>query len=143
MLRHGIFRERMAEMATDSIRALLLELAGYDVRVFEFVGGEHTAKNVMLAATRRPAGRTGAELAQIRAELQVQMRLVGATRQRLAERMGELVGGPRAEGVRQPRTARTMPLPGLPGGVASRRRRRVAAAPAARGGGGGDGNQTE
>jgi hypothetical protein len=93
MLRHGIFRERMAEMVTDSVRALLLELAGYEVRVFEFVGGEHTAKNVMLAATKRRERRTEAERAQIRAELGVQMQMAGATRQRLAERMGELGGG--------------------------------------------------
>lgn len=39
-LRHGIYRERMSEMATDSMRALLLEIANYDVKVFEFVGGD-------------------------------------------------------------------------------------------------------
>lgn len=123
MLRHGIFRERMAEMCTDTVRALLLELAGYEVRVFEFVGGEHTAKNVMLAASKRQVRRTDAELAQIRAELAMQLQLAGATRQRLAERMGELGGGGRSHGTRQPRSLRTMPLPGVPG---TARRRRVA-----------------
>ena len=53
ILEHGIFRERISEMATDSLRAALLDLAGYETRVFEFVGGEHTAKNVMIAAIRR------------------------------------------------------------------------------------------
>ena len=53
VLRHGIFAERHAEMATDALRALLLERAGYRVRVSEFVAAEHTAKNVMLIATRR------------------------------------------------------------------------------------------
>jgi Methyltransferase domain len=52
ILRHGIYRERMAETVTDSLRALLLELAGYTVQVFEFIGGEHTSKNVMITAVR-------------------------------------------------------------------------------------------
>jgi hypothetical protein len=38
---------------TDSLRELLLEIAGYNVKVFEFIGGEHTSKNVMNAATKK------------------------------------------------------------------------------------------
>ena len=53
VLRHGIYAERHAEMATDALRALLLERTGYRVRVSEFVAAEHTAKNVMLIATKR------------------------------------------------------------------------------------------
>jgi len=65
VLRHGIFAERHAEMATDALRALLLERAGYRVRVSEFVAAEHTAKNVMLIATKRrdtPSEETTAEI---------------------------------------------------------------------------------
>lgn len=51
MLKHGIFCERTAEMLTDTIRALLLELHGYKTKVFEFISTEHTAKNVMIVAT--------------------------------------------------------------------------------------------
>ncbi len=59
VLRHGIFQERQAEFATDALRALLLEWAGYDTKVFEFISTEHTAKNLMIAATKRPgAART-------------------------------------------------------------------------------------
>jgi len=54
-LRHGLWQERQAEFVTDALRALLLEWAGYDTKAFEFISTEHTAKNVMLAATRRPA----------------------------------------------------------------------------------------
>jgi SAM-dependent methyltransferase len=53
LLRHGILLEREAEALTDSLRALLLESAGYAVKVFEFVSTEHTRKNTMIAATRR------------------------------------------------------------------------------------------
>jgi SAM-dependent methyltransferase len=53
VLRHGIMSERMAEWATDGLRALFLEWAGYRVKLIEFVGSEHTPKNLMLAAVRQ------------------------------------------------------------------------------------------
>jgi SAM-dependent methyltransferase len=56
LLRHGILLEREAEALTDSLRALLLETAGYAVKVFEFVTTEHTRKNTMIAATLRASG---------------------------------------------------------------------------------------
>ena len=37
VLRHGHLLEREAESVTDSLRALLLEAAGYRVKVFEFI----------------------------------------------------------------------------------------------------------
>jgi SAM-dependent methyltransferase len=52
-LRHGIFQERHAEFATDALRALLLDWAGYETKVFEFISTEHTARNLMIAGTRR------------------------------------------------------------------------------------------
>ena len=52
-LQHGILRERQAEFVTDALRAGLLEWAGYETRVFEFVATEHTAKNLMIAAVKR------------------------------------------------------------------------------------------
>ena len=61
VLRHGIFAERHAEMATDALRALLMERAGYLVRMSEFVAAEHTAKNVMLIATKRHQGEPDAQ----------------------------------------------------------------------------------
>jgi len=55
LFRHGIHLGQEAEMVTDSLRALLLEAAGYDAKVFEFVALEHTSKNKMILATRRLA----------------------------------------------------------------------------------------
>lgn len=57
LLRHGIFVERQAEMVTDTLRALLLELNGYKTRVFEFVSDAHTPKNNLIVAEKD--GRTG------------------------------------------------------------------------------------
>lgn len=52
VLRHGLMAERMAEWATDGLRALFLEWAGYRTKLMEFVGGEHTPKNLMITAVR-------------------------------------------------------------------------------------------
>jgi hypothetical protein len=66
-LKHGIFQERHAEFATDALRALLLEWAGYDAKVFEFISTEHTAKNTMITATKRAGpGRDQASAAKVR-----------------------------------------------------------------------------
>ncbi|HTI71878.1 MAG TPA: SAM-dependent methyltransferase [Candidatus Limnocylindria bacterium] len=61
VLRHGIFRERNAEIVTDAMRAQMLECAGYSAKVFEFISPEHTSKNVMIAAVRRPVVEDNAE----------------------------------------------------------------------------------
>ncbi|MET3574547.1 SAM-dependent methyltransferase [Bhargavaea ullalensis] len=52
MLQHGLIKERFAALATDSIRAELLELAGYDAQLLEFIDMAHTPKNIMIRAYR-------------------------------------------------------------------------------------------
>ena len=54
MLQHGVHMGQQAEMVTDSLRALLLEAEGYATQVFEFVALEHTSKNKMILAVKRP-----------------------------------------------------------------------------------------
>jgi hypothetical protein len=54
ILQHGVHLGQHAEMLTDGLRALLLEACGYDTQVFEFVALEHTQKNKMILAVRRP-----------------------------------------------------------------------------------------
>jgi len=69
MLRHGIHMAEQAEMLTDTLRALLLQSAGYEAQVFEFISPEHTSKNKMVLAVRRdrplPEPRRLALLAQV------------------------------------------------------------------------------
>ena len=60
-LRHGILHQREAEFVTDALRAALLEAAGYEARVFEFISPEHTSKNLMISAVRRTAPHDTAE----------------------------------------------------------------------------------
>jgi SAM-dependent methyltransferase len=72
LLGHGVLKERFAAEVTDAVRAHLLGLAGYDVQVLEFVELEHTAKNVLIRAVRRPARdrtRLAAEYSSIKAAL--------------------------------------------------------------------------
>ncbi len=53
ILQHGIHLGQQAEMLTDGLRAMLLEAAGYDTQVFEFISLEHTNKNKMILAVKR------------------------------------------------------------------------------------------
>jgi SAM-dependent methyltransferase len=68
LLRHGIHLGQEAEMLTDSLRALLLEASGYDTQVFEFIALEHTQKNKMILAVRRPASADSPAESRRRAE---------------------------------------------------------------------------
>ncbi len=83
-LRHGIFQERHAEFATDALRALLLEWAGYRTKVFEFISTDHTAKNVMITAEKSSAPGDARTAKKIRAFAQ----FYGIRQQRLARHLG-------------------------------------------------------
>ena len=51
----GLMKERLGDLLTDSFRAQLLRLVGYRVEVIEFVGGEHTPRNLMIRAVKTDA----------------------------------------------------------------------------------------
>lgn len=50
VLKYGILKERMAALMTDAVRAGLLEEAGYQTQILEFVDMEHTPKNLLIRA---------------------------------------------------------------------------------------------
>lgn len=54
LLQHGILKERFAALATDALRADLLEMHGYQTQVIEFIDSEHTPKNIMIRAIKNP-----------------------------------------------------------------------------------------
>jgi SAM-dependent methyltransferase len=56
LARHGILRERFADVLTDTLRALVLRLVGYKVDVVEFVDSRHTPRNAMVRAVRTGTG---------------------------------------------------------------------------------------
>jgi SAM-dependent methyltransferase len=55
LARHGILRERFADVLTDSVRAALLRLLGYRTDAVKFVDSQHTERNVLLRAVRTGA----------------------------------------------------------------------------------------
>jgi len=63
LTRHSVYKERIADMIADSMRALLLESQGYRVDIFEFVSARHTPKNNMLRAEKGMAKKINVEKA--------------------------------------------------------------------------------
>lgn len=60
LLSHGILKERFSALATDGIRAKLLDILGYKTQLLEFIDMEHTPKNILIRAVKSPAGNTAA-----------------------------------------------------------------------------------
>ncbi|ASA26498.1 class I SAM-dependent methyltransferase [Paenibacillus donghaensis] len=56
LLSHGILKERFSALATDAIRAKLLDLMGYRSQLLEFIDMEHTPKNILIRAVLSPGG---------------------------------------------------------------------------------------
>lgn len=52
LLKHGIFRDQMTALVTDTMRSQLLEACGFKVQSMEFISSEHTAKNILLRCTK-------------------------------------------------------------------------------------------
>ncbi|MDP4098086.1 SAM-dependent methyltransferase [Paenibacillus sp. P96] len=52
MLSHGILKERFSALATDGIRAKLLDILGYRTQMLEFIDLEHTPKNLLIRAVK-------------------------------------------------------------------------------------------
>lgn len=52
MLKHGIVREKLSSLVTDSLRANVLEVLGYQVQLLEFIDMEHTPKNILIRAIK-------------------------------------------------------------------------------------------
>ncbi|QBK25063.1 methyltransferase [Ureibacillus thermophilus] len=67
MTQHGLIKERFAALATDSIRAELLKLVGYEVQLMEFIDLEHTPKNILIRAYKTGRKANKKELERYRA----------------------------------------------------------------------------
>lgn len=52
MIENGIVLDKFATLATDSFRALALELCSYKVKMLEFIDVEHTPKNILIKAIK-------------------------------------------------------------------------------------------
>lgn len=59
ILKYGILKERLSAILTDGIRANLLEEAGYETQILEFIDMEHTPKNLLIRGVNHSDLRTG------------------------------------------------------------------------------------
>ena len=55
LTKFGLMKERLGDLLTDSLRVQILRIAGYRVEVIEFIGGEHTPRNLMIRAVKSDA----------------------------------------------------------------------------------------
>ncbi|MGL5540941.1 MAG: class I SAM-dependent methyltransferase [Erysipelotrichaceae bacterium] len=52
MTKYGLIKERFAALATDALRASVLEQYGYEVQMLEFIDLSHSPKNILIRAIR-------------------------------------------------------------------------------------------
>jgi SAM-dependent methyltransferase len=87
--RHGIMRERLGDLLTDSFRTQILKLLGYRVDAIEFVGGEHTPRNLMIRAIKTGAKPEPIDIARYK-EMLAQWSVKPALAQRLEKELGAI-----------------------------------------------------
>ena len=87
VLRHGIVRERLGDLLTDSLRAEVLRAHGYRTDVIEFTSTEHTGKNLMISAVKQSPRKNPDRL---REQFRAITEQYGIRQQRLANLLGEL-----------------------------------------------------
>ncbi len=75
ILKYGILKERMSALITDGLRAELLESAGYDTQILEFIDMEHTPKNLLIRAVRRRNNKAGKRPEELMKALHVTLTL--------------------------------------------------------------------
>ncbi len=67
VLRFGLLKERLGDVVTDTLRALILGMMGYHVDIVQFVSPEHTSRNLMIVAGRQETAPRGHEVQHYRA----------------------------------------------------------------------------
>lgn len=68
--KHGLLRRAWGELLTDALRIAWIEAHGYEISLLEFVGAEHSAKNLLIRAIRKGEPNQ-ARLAELRAQTEV------------------------------------------------------------------------
>lgn len=60
--KNGIMKERLGDLITDALRMQIMKLMGYRVEAIEFIGGEHTPRNLMIRAVKTGAKPDSSEI---------------------------------------------------------------------------------
>ena len=82
---YGVLKERIAALMTDGLRAQMLEQAGYDTQILEFIDMEHTPKNLLIRAVKTGKPKDMKSTVQLMKELHI-----NPTLERLLYREGEV-----------------------------------------------------
>jgi len=62
--KYGLMKERLADLLTDALRIQILKIRGYRTEAIEFIGGEHTPRNLMIRAVKTGANPEPEEIAR-------------------------------------------------------------------------------
>ena len=68
LTKYGIIKERTAALMTDAIRGCMLEYCGYKTDLLEFIDIEHSPKNILIRAVKKPVSEEKRERAKAEAE---------------------------------------------------------------------------
>jgi len=85
IMKHNIHSSKIADMVTDTARALLLEIENYNTQVFEFIDFEHTSKNIMIVAIKRKVPRSYSEISDLKFRLKQLLSLFNVNDFKLAD----------------------------------------------------------
>ena len=89
--RQGILKERLGDILTDGLRCQILRILGYRVDAIEFIGGEHTPRNLLIRAVKTGAQPDSVEIDRYRAliaQWKIAPRLSDLLSQELAAQIG-------------------------------------------------------
>ncbi len=75
MLRHGILKERFSAMLTDTIRAELLEVNGYNATIMEFIEVNDTPKNLVIKAIYTGKNKDNTEFLELKKQYNANLTL--------------------------------------------------------------------
>ena len=64
--KHGILNQRLGDVLTDALRAQILRFNGYRTDIIEFIGDDHTPRNLMIRAVKTNSPSDPQELASYR-----------------------------------------------------------------------------
>lgn len=87
--RHGILKERIGDILTDALRVQILKLMGYRAETIEFVGDQHTPRNLMIRAVKTGAKSDASDIHQYQSMIS-QWKVRPALAKRLADRLAEI-----------------------------------------------------
>lgn len=89
LTRHGLLKERLADLLTDALRAQILKILGYRTETIEFIGGEHTPRNLMIRAIKTGAKPDQTDVARYKEMVEL-WKVQPALAQRLANRLTDI-----------------------------------------------------